>query len=153
MPRPGFKYLDDKLDPGYVLKPQGDHLPKLSADKQRAEVAIRGGDPRGALRANAVFVFEDRSVAEALLGETPGEHLYEVAVEEGDILHRGDLRIYDEIVDALKHKAPVDALVKEFWAGVERPRARNELVVSKATIRRKLVDDAEKERAAEPQAS
>src|SRR3954469_2111764 len=152
MPRLGFKYLDDKLDPGYVLKAQGDHLPKLSAEKQRAEVAIRGGDPRGSLRANAVFVFEDRSVAEALLGETPGEHLYEVAVEER-VLHRGDLCIYDEIVDALKHKTPVDALVKEFWAGVERPRARNELVVSKATIRRKLVDDAEKERAAEPQAS
>jgi hypothetical protein len=65
-------------------------------------------------------------------------------IDADDILHRADLRIYDEIVEALQHNKNADHLVKEFWQGVERPSPRMELVVRKAIAVEKLVDDHDK---------
>jgi hypothetical protein len=137
--RAAFKYLEDEFTPGQEITPQQDHLHGLSEDKKKAETCIRRADDRGDLRAHAIFVFENRRVAEDLLGKTKGKHLYEVAVNSQQILHRADLRIYDEIVEALRHDQPVDHLLKEFWEGVERPFPRIELAVSKIVIRRKVV--------------
>jgi hypothetical protein len=83
-------------------------------------------------------------VAKGLLGKTPGKHLYEMEIDTDDILHRADLRIYDEIVEALKQNKNVDQLVKEFWQGIERPSPRMELTVRKAIAVEKLVDDRDK---------
>lgn len=47
-------------------------------------------------------------------------------IDTKDILHRADLRIYDEIVEALKQNKNADRLVKEFWQGVERPSPRTD---------------------------
>jgi hypothetical protein len=140
----GYRYYESDLDPGYIDRPKSDHLPELSPDKQKAEIAIRQGDERGSFRAHAVFVFEKLEVAKGLLGKTPGKHLYEMEIDMDDILHRADLRIYDEIVEALKQNKNTDQLVKEFWQGVERPSPRMELTVRKATAVEKLVDDRDK---------
>lgn len=144
MPQPGFKYLDSDLQPGHEVLPKDDHFPNLSAEKQKAEAVIRAGDPRGRQRAHAVFVFERRKIAEGLLDETDGKHLYELSVEPQDILSRSDLRIYDEIVEALRGGRNAGGLIEEFWAGIERPDPRIELTVAKARVRRKLVDDGDK---------
>ena len=140
----GYRYYESDLDPGYIDRPKSDHLPELSPDKQKAEIAIRQGDERGSFRAHAVFVFEKLEVAKGLLGKTPGKHLYEMEIDMDDILHRADLRIYDEIVEALKQNKNTNQLVKEFWQGVERPSPRMELTVRKATAVEKLVDDRDK---------
>ncbi len=134
----GFRFFDETFQPGYVVRPRGDHIGKLSRDKQRAERAIREGHPKGALRANAVFVFEDRHVAEALLDNASGKYLYEVEIEPEDVIHRGDLEIYDEVVEALKRGHDADPLVAQFWAGIERPSPRMELTIAKVKVRRKL---------------
>jgi hypothetical protein len=144
MSRPAFRYFPEDLASGHVITPKSDHFRSLSPDKQKAEAAIRAGNPRGHIRENAVFVFEDRRVAEELLGATDGKHLYEVIVDDRDVLSRADLKIYDEIVECLKQGEAVDQLVTEFWDGVERPSPRIELTVRKAVIRQKLVDDAQK---------
>jgi hypothetical protein len=140
----GFRYLPENLPPGHKVRPKSDHFWNLSADKQKAEAAIRAGDSRGQVRSHAVFVFENRDVAMELLHETDGKHLYELSLEEQDILSRSDLRIYDEIVEALKQNKNVAVLVREFWDGVERPAPRIELTIAKAVIQRKLVDDDQK---------
>jgi hypothetical protein len=140
----GYRYYESDLDPGYIDRPKSDHLPELSPDKQKAEIAIRQGDKRGSLRAHAIFVFEKLEVAKGLLGKTPGKHLYEMEIDADGILHRADLRIYDEIVEALKRNKSVDRLVKEFWQGIERPSPRMELTVRKAIVVEKLVDDRDK---------
>jgi len=139
-----YRYYETDFQSGYVDTPQGDHLPSLSPEKQRAEMVIREGDKRGRSRAHAIFVFEKVAVARDLLDKTAGKHLYEMNVDEGDILHRADLRIYDEIVEALKRNEKVDLLVREFWQGIERPSPRIELAVTRAVVVRKLVDDDEK---------
>jgi hypothetical protein len=138
MPIKGYRFFDEIFEPGKVITPNGDHLEKLNPDKQRAEVAIRRGDPRGPSRAHAVFVFEKRDVAEALLGEASGHHLYETSVRQDDVFHRGDLRIYDEIVEALKYGRNADQLIAHFWDGIERSSPRVELTAARLTIRRKL---------------
>lgn len=140
----GFRYFDSPFAPGHLVLPQSDHFQNLSKEKQAAEAAIRAGDPRGKLRANAIFVFEKREVAERLLEKTPGEHLYEVSFESGDILNLSDLRIYDEIVEALRRKQNAERLVKEFWDGIERADPRIELTVNKVTVCRKLIDNEQK---------
>ena len=66
----GYRYCEEDLQPGYVEHAAGDHLPELGPDKQKAEVVIRRGDKRGALRAQAIFVFEKFEVAARLLNET-----------------------------------------------------------------------------------
>jgi hypothetical protein len=37
----GYRYYESDLDPGYIDRPKSDHLPELSPDKQKAEIAIR----------------------------------------------------------------------------------------------------------------
>jgi hypothetical protein len=139
-----YRFFDLELAPGHVVLPVGEHIHKLSPAKQAAELTVRAGDPRGALRANAIFVYEDRRVALELLSKTPGEHLYELVVRHADVVSRCDLRIYDEIVDAIARREPTDGLVREFWSGAEREEPRIELTTLRAIIARKLVDDADK---------
>jgi hypothetical protein len=136
----GYRFCEEDFEPGYVDQATEDHLPKLSPDKQKAEIAIRQADKRGPSRAMATFVFEKLEIAERLLDETKGKHLFELSVTRTDVLHRADLRIYDEVVQALRSGKNPDDLIKEFWAGVERPDPRIELAVSKATVVRKIVD-------------
>jgi hypothetical protein len=64
-----------------------------------------------------------------------------MSIQQSDIIHRADLRIYDEIVEALKTDQPVSHLVKEFWDGIERPSPRIELTVRKATVVKKIADN------------
>jgi hypothetical protein len=139
-----YRFFDKELDRGHIVLPRGEHVQNLSATKRAAEFAIRAGDERGAHRANAIFVYEDRAVAEALLHKTPGEHLYEVVVNRRDIISRSDLKIYDEIARALASGEPAGDLVREFWSGAERNNPRIELTIARAVISRKLIDAAEK---------
>lgn len=136
----GYRYCEEDFQPGHVEQAAGDHLPDLRPDKQEAEIVIRRGDKRGALRGQATFVFEKFEIAARLLNETRGKHLFELSVDPSDVFHRADLRIYDEIVAALQKGEKVNHLVREFWAGIERTDPRIELCVAKATIVRKLVD-------------
>jgi hypothetical protein len=135
-----FKYLEDEFKHGEEITPKEDHFHNLREDKRKAEIAIRRADPRGGLRARAIFVFESRKVAEDLLPQTAGKHLYEVAVNENDVLHRADLTIYDDIEQALRNGNPVDRLLKDFWDGVQRPLPRIELAVSRIRVGRKIAD-------------
>jgi len=77
-----------------------------------------------------------------LLREAADKHLYEVSIEEKDILHRGDLRIYDAIGDALRNGQPVSDLAREFWQGARWPNPRVELAASKIRVKRKIRDKA-----------
>ncbi|HET7912406.1 MAG TPA: hypothetical protein VFL49_10270, partial [Pseudolabrys sp.] len=88
------------MAPGFVEQATEDHLPTLSPDKQKAEIAIRRADGRGPSRALSTFVFEKLNIAQRLLDENKGKHLLEFTIAPADILHRADLRIYDEIVRA-----------------------------------------------------
>ena len=123
---------------GQVLVATEDHLSALSPEKQRAELAIRGGDPRGSLRGRAVYAFADRRVAERLLADAGGQQLYEMAIEEGDIIHRGDLRIFDEVVEALKAGRCADASIAAYWRGERRASPRVELCARRMTARRRV---------------
>jgi len=135
-----YKFLEDKIDVGTEIAATEDHRKNLDRDKRNTEDLIRKSSKRGELRARAVFVFENRAVADDLLDQTHGKYLYEVQVDREDVLHRGDLRIYDEIHTALKNNDPTDTLLKDFWDGVQRPDARIELAVSKVRIGPLLVD-------------
>ena len=142
----GYRYCEEDFQPGHIERAKGDHLPDLNPDKQRAETVIRQGDKRGELRGRATYVFEKLDVALRLLNETTGKHLFELSIDPNDIFHRGDLRIYDEIVAALKNGEKVDDLVRAFWEGVERPDPRIELCIAKGNVVRKLVDAGRDER-------
>ena len=135
----GYRFCEEDFAPGFVDRATEDHLPKLSPDKQKAELAIRQADKRGQSRALATFVFEKLEIATRLLDETKGKHLFELSIARTDIFHRADLRIYDEIVQALQSAKNADDLIREFWAGVERPDPRIELSVAKATVVRRIV--------------
>jgi hypothetical protein len=136
----GYRFCEQDFAPGSVDQATEDHLPKLAPEKQKAEIAIRQADTRGPLRAIATFVFEELEIATRLLDETKGKHLFELSIAKADVWHRADLRIYDEIVDALQAAADVKRLLAEFWDGLERPDPRMELAVARATVVRKIVD-------------
>jgi hypothetical protein len=136
----GYRFCEEDFEPGFVDQATADHLPKLAPDKQKAEIAIREADRRGPSRAIATFVFERLEIAKRLLNETKGKHLFKLSIIRADVLHRADLRIYDEIVKTLESGKNAEDLIREFWAGVERPDPRIELSVLKATVIRKIVD-------------
>jgi hypothetical protein len=143
----GYRYCEEDFKPGHAERADGDHLPDLTPEKKNAEIIIRQGDERGSLRAKATFVFESLEIALRLLNETRGKHLFELSIDPRHVFHRADLRIYDEIVAALQKGKNVDQLVRQFWAGVERPDPRIELCVAEATIVKKLEDANRKSKA------
>jgi len=81
----GYRFCEEDFAPGFVDQATKDHLPKLSADKQKAEIAIRQADKRGPSRAIATFVFEKLEIAKRLLDETKGKHLFEFSIARSDI--------------------------------------------------------------------
>lgn len=142
-----WRYDPRELFPNDMIYPEpsraDDFLVTLTPDLLVAEKLICEAVPNGAeLRRNAVYCFEDRGNANEG-AYRKAVRLYEVAVDQNDILHRGDLNHYTQIGQLAAgktalSKGPADHTAREvlkYWASeVSRPNSKMEVLVKQARV-------------------
>jgi hypothetical protein len=134
---------------GEVMPPAGDHYSGLTGDQQKAEDKVRAGRPDGAeVRADHLYVYPHRDMAEEDWKHRKDRHLYELEIDEADIRHRGDLQIFHEVIDAVRIGAPVDEAVRRYWISAADSRYV-ELMVARATVVDRTKDASEYKNAAQ----
>ena len=79
------------------VDPSGDHLDELQPNVKAVELLIRKAMPNGhAIRGESLHVFVSQEVALRYWFFKAGRHLYELEVEESDILHKGDMNLREK---------------------------------------------------------
>src|ERR1700730_17881103 len=132
-------YRSDSRDfnPGDLIPPPGDHFSSLTQAQQDVETLIRNAQPNGqSVRADNIYAFEDCDIAQRywVQQKNPPRHLYIIKADEDDILHIGDMDLYNQLVAFNQKPAQRDALVAQYWSRAPGNRPRMEVIVSKAIV-------------------
>jgi len=116
-----------------------DHIATLKGGHLLAEQLVRAAHPNGAdLRANYLYVFRDCDWARKYWVLRGPRYFYEAAVNPADVLHIGDMNIFNQIADAKTDKQR-DELIRQYWASEEsRDNEKIEFIVRRATVLRVL---------------
>lgn len=132
---------DDFAD-GQVLTPRGDHSDTMNPKLRPAEELIRSGKADGdIIRSNCIYVWESRESGESNWRYEKDKHLYELEIDEADILHTGNAYLLATLSQIAEPPAAAE-VVQSYWNGDPRSK-RVELLVTKAKVLRKLRDKSE----------
>ena len=139
----GYHYSNDIFQTGQEFLPQHDHFDSLDPSQREAELAIRQGKLGAAeIRIGAVYVWRDEDWARAAYRLSKRKYLYEVEVEERDILHQADLSHYTDTRDAINGGRSPNEHVRRYWAGEphlpEHIKPRFEILARKVIFRSRL---------------
>jgi hypothetical protein len=80
------------------------------------------------------------------LAAAKGRHFYEVEADTDDILHSGDMTLYNEAAEHSDNAAEMRRLVDEYCAGKRSSTPKIEVMVKKGTVKRRLHTGAEGKR-------
>jgi hypothetical protein len=122
---------------GDVIETHGDHLDvvEFPDTSRNAEMALRNSSEHIDIRANALYLYSDPQMA-----EQDWRHrgkgvrtLYKVSFEDDDLLHTGDLGIFELVAKDIAAGNATSANVENYWAGCN-PSRYSEHLVLKATV-------------------
>lgn len=71
--------------------------------------------------------------------------LYEVRIEDSEVMHRGDMRLVDEAF-CCSDLADIEACADRYWNGEKTASPRMELIVQSATVSAVLSKDHDERR-------
>jgi hypothetical protein len=134
----------DDFDDGHILTPRGDHASTtLHSTNQEAERLIREAHPDGEkIRANSIYAWKYLAKAEMSWSHERTKNLYELEIDEDDILHTADLDHFAALAAVVGKKQLADDLAHKYWNGpIESERV--EILVRKAKVLRKLMGKPE----------
>jgi hypothetical protein len=92
-------------------------------------------------RIGSLFLFDDFRTAEWHWAKMAGGVLYECSIDLGAVAHRGDMRLVDQVGEALREGKDPSPHVQSYWAGANTPQPRWELLVAGATVTKVICDD------------
>jgi hypothetical protein len=122
-----------------ILTSRGDHAnTTLHSTNQEAERLIREAHPEGQyIRASSIYTWKHLSMAEASWLHEKTKNLYELEIDEDDIVHTADLDHFATLVSVAGNKQLADVYTQKYWNGpIESERV--EVLVRKAKVLRKL---------------
>lgn len=97
-------------------------------------------------RTSCLFVFEDLVAAKKHWSKMKEGKLYRVTIEDGSVLHRGDMALMDEMKELAEADKDMAPLAQAYWRGELSSRAEIELMLSSAVIAEVLsVSDSERQ--------
>lgn len=120
------------FDKDAIITSAGDHIGTLVGTLLGAEQRLRAiSDDALQIRSTGLYVFTDRDwvLRYATLKK---RYLYELSVDEADILHSADMMIVNDIGYAGADQ--IDDLVKCYWIGDDRKSSKVEMIVRKAKV-------------------
>lgn len=116
---------------------QSDHYPdRLNNIAKQAEEFLRNYHDLGIARRSSIFVFEDEHEARNYYDASGDRHLYELEIDEADIVHRGDMNWINKIGEAVAagHLEAAKAYADNWLNGVATEKPRWETLVKAAKV-------------------
>jgi hypothetical protein len=122
--------------PGDEMPPPGDHLEELQDELRHAEMLVR--EVGCTCRAYNLYVFADKERARWYWLLKKARYLYEVEVQDNDILHTGDMNLLREIANVWHQPTEARKLAEKYREGGMGDDPLIELVVRKARVTQAL---------------
>jgi hypothetical protein len=139
-----YRYDTAKRADDQVVRQTIDHIARLTPTQREAELLVRAGAKDGAsIRGSSVYSYLNRDYAEFAWSKRKGRNLYEVEIDEADVVHTADLDAFTAVETAYKKGHPTDMHVSRYWAGATDGR-RVEVLASEVRVIRKIKDDLER---------
>jgi hypothetical protein len=127
------------LAEGEIIVSPGDHYDQLDDTLAAAEERLRAvSEEKRSLRATSLYVFPDVVRAKRYFMGKKGA-LYEVQVDESDILHEADMMLVNRIAAAANEdEDEAAACIARYWAKDKGSGESIEFLVSSAVVTRRL---------------
>ncbi len=138
-----FHYSDREYVDGQTISSSGDHISRLTPEQRKIELLIRDRLPNGhALRSGSLYVWLSEELAKRLWTRGSKKYLYELEIDEKDILLRGDLNCFSAAVDTIKLSQDPQPAVRAYCDGKNMghpyTEERVEALVRQARVIRKI---------------
>ncbi|MEI9413041.1 hypothetical protein [Mesorhizobium salmacidum] len=133
----GYHYSDADVPDGHVFESLSDSIDRIHAANRPAELAIRAAREDGAKRGAVVFAWRDRAWADFAYKYSKKKFLYDVVIDEADIVHIADLTHYNSVRDNLAKGESADEAIEAYWTNAptpERERPRIEILTQKFKV-------------------
>lgn len=122
---------------GDVVESLGDHIEDeaFPEDSRQIDLKLRNRPERLDVRAKGLYLYFDIKFADADWEQRGAgtRTLYAVSFDDKDLLHIGDLEVFEAVRKDMKSGCDPTANVERYWAGCS-PYAYSELLVRKATV-------------------
>lgn len=128
---------DDLLAEGESLI-QSDRYPnRCNASTKRAEEFLRRYHPLGKARGTSIFIFEDEGETRNYYNHQKGRNLYELEVNDADIVHRADMNWINKIGDAIeaRDEASAKTYADNWIKGIPTDKPRWETLTKAAKVK------------------
>lgn len=120
---------------GAVVTPAGEYYGKFTGIAKQVEDHLEARRPPGGrARTECTFVFSKLQDAEAHWRKMRDGKLYEVAIEDGEIVHTGDMHLMDLMNEAAEQGAPLSTMAEQYWSSRMTPAPVVEVLVPSARI-------------------
>ena len=120
-----------------MLHPNGIEVEKILEDARPATKPVRK---------SSLFLFENKMHAERHWAKMSGGILYECEIDPYSILHKGDMRLVDKVMDDITTGGNAKITADLYWSGAPTDDPIFELLLVQATIERVICDDQNKRR-------
>jgi hypothetical protein len=141
MPIIAYRYDSQEHAHGQIVKQTVDHIDRLTPTQREAELLVRAGKEDGtSIRGKSVYSYRDRKFAEFGWSRKKGMHLYEVEIDDADIVHKADLAAYTAVEDAHVNGQPTAEHVARYWTGAAEGRRLEILAIQVRVVRKLKVD-------------
>lgn len=134
---PIFYRVDSRpFNEGDEVLSQGDHLEQLECDHKEIELRVRKKLADGeAIRGRMLHVFRDETAARDYWPWKKDRYLYSLRVEDDDIRHVGDMRLFNEAATLLNEDpGAVDEVVGRYCDGHFGPDPCVEVMVVRGRV-------------------
>jgi hypothetical protein len=134
-----FRADERPFNPGDNIPPPGDHIATLAGDHLEAERLVRQYEAKWQdWRANHLYAFRDLDWARKYWAFRGPRYFYEISIDRADILHIGDMEVFNQIPDACTPELKSE-WVRRYCAGEESPTKKKiELIVRRALLVRTI---------------
>lgn len=129
------------------MPPPGDHAEDLTDPQKFAERVLRreAGEERARYRADYLFTFDNPDWSLRYFVGKDDRTLYEVEVDEADIVHSADMDLFNDIANHGQDDDTAKELAAQYWNGDKRTGKRVEFLCKGATVKKVLYTPDQKD--------
>ncbi|MGY8635826.1 hypothetical protein RAD15_25480 [Bradyrhizobium sp. 14AA] len=132
---------------GDHMPPPGDHAEDLTEPQKFAERILRreAGEHRARYRADHLFTFDNPDWSRRYFNGKDNRTLYEVEVDEADIVHSADMDLFNDIANHGQDDDTAKELATQYWNGDKRKGDRVEHLCKGAKVKKVLYTSDQKD--------
>jgi hypothetical protein len=120
---------------GDRIRTAGEYYANLAGVAKKIEDELENTRPAQKLaRTNCLFVFESLPTAEKHWSKMKDGKLYQLAIDDAAIVHRGDMALMDEMKSVIEAGGEYRSIAHEYWNSTMSSTPEVELLISDAVV-------------------